>query len=149
MDFLLQRQRIVDLLHAYCRGVDDNRPAEVAELFAEDCVFVSSTGGNGTVHGRVAVQARLAKLLAGFSATSHHLSNIEIDFADDDHATGISYLYAWHRFDGDRPDALLWARYHDTFVQVAGRWQIAERTLRVTGDQAMPFGWQPPLPARA
>ena len=34
---LSDRQEITDLLSAYCRAVDDNRPDGVVDLFTEDC----------------------------------------------------------------------------------------------------------------
>ena len=34
---LSDRQDIVDLLAAYCRAIDDNRPEDVVSLFTDDC----------------------------------------------------------------------------------------------------------------
>ncbi len=145
---LLDRQALLDLVHDYCRHVDDNDPAAAAALFTEDAVFITSRGARGTVHGRAQVQDRLALLLSTFVATSHHASGTRVRFLDDDSAVGVTYLLAWHRFAEDRPDGILWAQYHDRWARTPDGWRIAERTLRVTGEQSFPFGWQPPLPAR-
>ncbi|MYB82036.1 MAG: nuclear transport factor 2 family protein, partial [Acidimicrobiales bacterium] len=32
-------QDIRDVLHAYCRAIDDNRPDDVVELFTDDCEY--------------------------------------------------------------------------------------------------------------
>ena len=37
LDRLLDRQEIIDQMHAYARWVDLNRPEEVAKLFVDDC----------------------------------------------------------------------------------------------------------------
>ncbi len=60
-------------------------------------------GTREPTHGVGALEERLARGLPRFAATSHHVSNIEITFDDDDTATGITYLYAWHRYPDDRP----------------------------------------------
>jgi ketosteroid isomerase-like protein len=141
---LLDRQAIVDVIHAYCRNVDLLDAAAVAALFTEDCVVDYGPGLGQPTHGSATLEQRLAIGLPRFAATSHHVSNIEVAFAaDGDSATTITYLYAWHRYPDDRPDATLWARYHDRFVRRGERWMIAERTLRVAGQQDFDVEWHP------
>ncbi len=129
---LVDRQAIVDVIHAYCRNVDLVRPTEVAALFTEDCIVDYGPGLGPPSRGAAELERRLAAGLPRFAGTSHHVSNIEVDFDDTgDAATTTTYLYAWHRYDDGRPDAHLWARYHDRFVRHAPSWRIAERVLRV------------------
>lgn len=138
------RSEIVDLIHAYCRGVDTIDAVGVAALFTSDCVVDYGPGLGPPTHGAAAFQLRLARGLPRFAATSHHVSNIEITFAEDGlAASGVSYLYAWHRYPDDRPDAELWARYHDRFVHTADRWLISERVLRVAGQRNFDVDWYP------
>ena len=141
---LVDRQAIVDLVHDYARLVDDGRPDEVAELFTDDCTFRSTRGRNGTSHGREAVRARMRLLLSTFTATSHHVTNIQVRLTDPDRAEGLTYLYARHDFTENRPIGHLWARYVDVFHRTHEGWRIAERSLHVTGEQNFPFGWLPP-----
>lgn len=145
---LLDRQSITDLIHAYCRGVDTIDTAAVAALFTADCLVDYGPGLGQPTHGSIAIGERLARGLPRFAATSHHVSNIEITFLDADNASGITYVYAWHRHRDDRPDAHVWARYHDRFVRTAAhdnasRWLIAERVLRVAGQQDFDVAWYP------
>ena len=140
---LIDRQSIVDVIHAYCRGVDTVDAASVGALFTDDCLVDYGPGLGQPTRGSAAITKRLAQGLPRFAATSHHVSNIEITFVDDDTATGITYLYAWHRYPDGRPDAHLWARYHDRFVRGAGAWLIAERVLRVAGQQEFGVDWYP------
>lgn len=138
---LLDRARIGDVLHAYCRGVDRCAVAEVAALFTDDAVLTIAEGERGTVRGRDVIERRLTKLLGTFTATSHHLSNIQIELTDEHAATASSYLFAWHRFVDDRPDGYLFGRYVDRLVRFGGRWLIAARTLRISGEHDFPFPW--------
>jgi hypothetical protein len=98
----------------------------------------------GTVtRGKDNVRDRLGAGLHRFAATSHHVSNIEVVFDSDDSARTITYLYAWHRFADQKPDAHLWAQYHDRFSKVQGRWLIADRVLKVAGQEAFDIPWYP------
>jgi uncharacterized protein (TIGR02246 family) len=140
---LVDRQAIVDVIHAYCRNVDLLRPADVAALFTDDCTVDYGPGLGRPSNGAAELERRLAAGLPTFAATSHHVSNIEVAFDGDDAATATTYVYAWHRYDDDRPDAHVWARYHDLFVRRDGGWRIAERVLRVAGQQAFDVAWYP------
>lgn len=143
MDRVEDRLAIVDVVNAYAEGVDVGDAEAVAALFAPDCEFRAYRGERGTARGRDAVVVLLRKLLGTFEATSHHVSNTRIAFEDEDRASAVTALHAWHRFGPDRPDGLLWGRYHDTFVRQDGRWLFAQRELRVAGDQDFAFGWIP------
>ena len=140
---LVERQAIVDVIHSYCRNVDVVNAAEVAECFTDDCTVDYGPGMGTITRGKGNVRERLGAGLHRFAATSHHVSNIEVSFESETSARTITYLYAWHRFPGDQPDAHLWAQYHDRFVKVNGRWLIAERVLKVAGQEAFDIPWYP------
>lgn len=140
---LVERQAIVDVIHSYCRNVDVVNAAEVAECFTDDCTVDYGPGMGTVTRGKDNVRERLGAGLHRFAATSHHVSNIEVSFESETSARTITYLYAWHRFPGDQPDAHLWAQYHDRFVKVNGRWLIAERVLKVAGQEAFDIPWYP------
>ncbi len=143
---LVDRQAIVDVIHAYCRNVDLVRADEVAALFTDDCVVDYGPGLGAPTHGAATLGERLGAGLPRFAATSHHVSNIEVWFDESgDSARTITYLYAWHRYPGfpDVPDAHLWSQYHDRFVRTDAGWKIAERTLKVAGQEAFDVEWHP------
>lgn len=140
---LVERQAIVDVIHSYCRNVDVVNAAEVAECFTDDCTVDYGPGMGTVTRGKDNVRERLGAGLHRFAATSHHVSNIEVSFESETSARTITYLYAWHRFPGDQPDAHLWAQYHDRFVKVDGRWLIADRVLKVAGQEAFDIPWYP------
>lgn len=143
MDRLADRLEIVDLVHAYAEAVDDRRDGDVAALFTQDCVFRAFAGPKGEARGRDAVEVLVGRLLGTFRATSHHVSNTRLELIGPDGATGRTSLYAWHAFNDERPDGILWGRYVDRFQRVDGAWRIAERELRIAGEQDFPFAWIP------
>lgn len=142
-------EHIIGLVHRYCTAVDQNDPDAIAELFTDDAELHFTAEARGTVTGVDAIQRRMTAILSGFTATSHHVSNIEIDVHSADEASGVSYLFAWHRFRDERPDGYLYGRYHDRFRRESAGWKIAERTLRITGEVDFPMPWNPPDPPRA
>lgn len=131
------------MLHAFCRYVDLNDPARVAALFTEDCEVDYGPGTGPAMHGSATLAKVFVSGLRTFESTSHHLSNIQVTFDGPDVADGVSYVYAWHRFPGDRPDGHVWAQYHDRLVRTAEGWRIARRELRVAGNEGFDLNWYP------
>lgn len=130
---LLDVQQIQRLLYDYAFHLDMNHPDALVDLFVEDCVVVY--GPNFGAEGREAYAKTLEGVGTYFEATSHHVSNIAVDFTDDDTAEVRSILYAWHRYTRDRPDSHVWGQYHDVIVRTDEGWRFARRELRVTGHQ--------------
>lgn len=91
------------------------------------------------------VRVLVDRLTSTFTATSHHVSNTRIAFDGPDRARGVTYLHAWHRFTEERPDGILWGRYHDVFKRRDNAWLFRTRVLRVTAEQDFPFTWLAPL----
>ncbi len=134
------RTAILDLLHEYCRLVDLLATSELADLFTEDCLVDYGPGMGGARRGRAVVEHALAKGLRRFAATSHYLANATITL-DGDRAAGVSYVLAWHRLGGARPDAWLFGQYHDRFARDDNRWRIAERRLLAAGEVGFDVAW--------
>jgi uncharacterized protein (TIGR02246 family) len=134
---LVDRAAIEALIHAYCRHFDQNEPDRVAALFTED-----ATVDYGPEFPNIVGAATIAETIAvgleeRFAATSHHVSNIQLAFDGPDRATGVTYLYAWHRYRDGSPDSELWGRYHHRFERTATGWRIAG--LRLTAAGAKDF----------
>jgi hypothetical protein len=130
---LLDRQEIVDQMHAYARWVDLNRPEQVAALFVEDCRLNHGPGEDGWFGGRQKIVDWLRSSLAPYSATNHTISNIEIEFVRADEANAMSYVQAWHAFADGRPASVLYGRYHDVWVRTTEGWRVRERRFKVAG----------------
>ncbi|VVE59685.1 hypothetical protein PTE30175_05595 [Pandoraea terrae] len=130
---LIFAEQIRRLLFDYAFHLDMNHPKELASLFEEDCLVVY--GPNFGAAGREAYAKTLEGIGTFFEATSHHVSNISIDFTGENEASVRSVLYAWHRYRKQRPDGILWGQYHDVVVRVDGQWRFKRRELRTTGVQ--------------
>ena len=79
-------------------GVDlvpGDQPEQQAEVFIEDCRVKYHL--TDWIVGRKDLTEALVTALARYAKTSHHLSNIEIDFDGPDSATAQSAVIAWHR----------------------------------------------------
>ena len=136
LDEILHRHAITAVMHEYCRRADQNHNVEQAALFAPNGV----ANWGVPLQGRAAIAAFLSEALSKYSATSHHVSNIEIDFVDDTHATATSYVMAWHRHhDPDLDDVTLFGRYDDDWVLLDEGWRFASRSLRFAGGIGQAF----------
>ena len=143
---LLDRQEIIDQMHAYARWVDLGRPDEQVQVFTEDCRANFAKGDDHWMEGREAVLAFVRAALSPYVATNHTISNIEITFDGPDRARAESYVQAWHRYKEDRPDFLAYGRYQDVWVRTPDGWRIAERRFKVNAgigratDASEPIG---------
>ena len=141
---LLDKDLIIDLVHRYSYCVDHRLYDEVVELFTEDCVVDYGPAFAPPVRSRAGLRQMFGHPKAGFAATSHHNSNVLVTFADADHASVRTSVYAWHqRTDGGTPR--LWGYYHDSVVRLSEGWRIAQRQLRVLGVEDWDVEWHPAL----
>jgi 3-phenylpropionate/cinnamic acid dioxygenase small subunit len=126
----------VRLIHAYARLMDERDFDGVAALFTDDAEIDYATLGS-TIHGSAALAAFLHRQVGGGTlATSHHVSNIDVDVAPEgDSADAVTYLYAWHRL-AKVDHYEVWGRYHDRLVLLPDvGWRFAARRLHVTAER--------------
>jgi ketosteroid isomerase-like protein len=136
------RIAITRLLHRYCAMLDAMELELVPELFTEDCLVVYGPDERMQSRGAAALAGSLRRLWR-FERTSHHLSNVQLDFDGADVAHGRSYVLAWHQ-PPDGASRTLYAEYEDRFVRTAGCWRIAERRQLTHGSDVP---WDLPLAA--
>jgi SnoaL-like domain len=106
---LTDRAAITEVLHTYARLVDERDFAAAAGVFTDDCLAEYGVRETDTLHSAAAVADWLTHQLLDGTATSHHISNVQISFPDADHAETTSYLYAWHRPPGAAVDPIILA----------------------------------------
>jgi ketosteroid isomerase-like protein len=140
---LIDAAEIRRVIYQYAFHLDMNHPEELAELFVDDCEVVY--GPNFGAEGIEEYRQTLQGIGEFFEATSHHVSNIAIEFTADDEATVRSVLYAWHRYRAERPDSHVWGQYHDRMVRVDGQWRFKRRELRAAGTKDFHVKRQIPL----
>jgi ketosteroid isomerase-like protein len=132
---LVDRRMIEGLIFAYCRHFDQNEPEAVAALFTEDAVVDYGPELPNIVGSAAIAETIAVGLERTFAATSHHVSNVQIDFEGPDRAASVSYLYAWHRYVDGRPDGELWGRYHHRFERTRDGWRISSLVLTASGSK--------------
>lgn len=131
-DHLVDRWQIIELLNAYAYHFDRNEPVEVGELFDTEAV-VDYGPELGPISKGVLVDTITVSLQDVFSATSHHISNISVEFDADDSARSIAYVFAWHSYRDGSPDGFLWGQYHTRLRRIGPGWKFTHMTLKVAG----------------
>ena len=146
---------ITRVLNEYCSALDRMDLPRLCALFTEDCLVEYGPEDWLRSRGAADLERSLARMWR-WARTSHHLSNIQIEFEGDGDALARSYVQAWHQ----RPDgttATVYGRYQDRFVRLPAGWRIAERRMFMNGSDSgfavniarserkpPPEGWQPP-----
>ncbi|QTH20072.1 nuclear transport factor 2 family protein [Rhizorhabdus wittichii] len=127
---LIEERAIERMMYEYSHALDMNQPDRLADLFVDDCEV--SYAPNFGATGMEAYKQTLEGIGTFFRATSHHNSNIVIDFTGDGEAEVRSTVLAIHRYTKERPDGILYGQYFDTVVKRDGEWKFQRRELRTT-----------------
>lgn len=128
LDRIVEERAIERIVFDYAYYLDMNMPEKMIELFVDDCEvsYAPNFGATGIED--------YAKTLDGigtfFRATSHHVSNIVIDWVSDSEATLRAAVLAIHRYTKERPDGILYGQYHDVVVKQDGQWKFKKRILK-------------------
>ncbi len=128
------RQAIHDLLVDYCSALDRMDLEALAALFSDDCDVEYGPDEALRASGRGALAKSLERMWR-WRRTSHHLSNLRIEFDDADTARATSYVLAWH----ERPDgstATVFGQYRDRLRRSVEGWQITSRRMLMNGCDA-------------
>ena len=130
----LDRQAIAEVLARYCDALDRMDLDALAALFTDDCAVSYGPDEKLRSRGSAALRTSLERMWR-WKRTSHHLSNVIVEFDDADHARAKSYVLAWHeRTDGTT--ATVFGQYRDRLVREGGRWRIAARRMLMNGSDA-------------
>ena len=129
---LVDRQAIAGLIHSYCECFDRNDPKGVAELFTPDAI-VDYNPDTPNITGAELAGTIAIGLRDTFAATSHHVSNVTIEFEGSDTARSLCYVDAWHRYRSGAPDSYLWGRYVNRYRRTGAGWRITSLLLQAAG----------------
>jgi 3-phenylpropionate/cinnamic acid dioxygenase small subunit len=131
------RRAIEGVLLDYCECVDALDYDGIADLFTEDAEF--DMGFGRVSRGRQGVYQQMnPRLGTEYTHTSHHLSNVRIEFEGRDRARARSYVMAWHRQASDGRERKLFGRYFDELVLTDAGWKIRRRRLLAAGEDGYP-----------
>jgi 3-phenylpropionate/cinnamic acid dioxygenase small subunit len=132
---IADRIAIDDLLTAYAVAVDDRDWDAVRACFAPGAKLDYTTFGapDGPVDE---VVEWIAKMIAPFEMTQHHITNRKVTL-DGDSATVVSYLFNPMTAGGSLIQ--VGGRYHDKLQRTPDGWRISERRAE--------YRWSnPPIP---
>ena len=133
LDGVLDKIEITEVINAYCLHFDRAEADAVIAQFTEDATVDYGPDVSPMV-GVSEFGPMIKGGLAGlFAATSHHVSNISIQFQGQDSAASICYLYAWHRYLETNEESELWGQYHHEFRRTPDGWKISRLVLRAAG----------------
>jgi ketosteroid isomerase-like protein len=131
---IVDRQAIADVLVEYCFALDRMDLKRLAALFTDDCIVEYGPEPALRSQGAAALQESLQRMWR-WQRSSHHLSNVLVEFTGPDTARAGSYVFAWHeRADGTT--ATIFGQYKDRFVRLGNHWRIAERRMEMNGSDA-------------
>lgn len=135
---LVDKDDIARVLYDYANFLDLNDPEPLLALFTADChiAYGPDHGADGVDAYRETLVSDRFGIGAFFAGTSHHVSNVSIDFVDEDTVNVRSALYAWHRYNRERPDGVVMGQYHDTLVRTSDGWKIKRRELKHLGTES-------------
>jgi uncharacterized protein (TIGR02246 family) len=131
---LLDERAVEKLFHRYFERIDANDPVGAAEYMTEDVAFEIMIGERRS--GRDRFARGVGRVLNGYSATSHHVTNLLVDL-DGDEGTAHMYVYAYHRMTDTGEPWYLWARVRDRVRREAEQWLISEHLVH--GMDAVPM----------
>lgn len=127
---IVEERAIERMMFEYSYALDMNHPEQLAALFVDDCEV--SYAPNFGATGMEAYKKTLEGIGTFFKGTSHHNSNVVVDFVSATEANVRSIVLAIHRYQKERPDGILYGQYFDTVVKREGQWKFKRRELRTT-----------------
>ena len=130
---LLDSAAIQDVQLQYASGTD-GRDWDLFRRCFTDEVEVDFSEGFGqpavTVSADELVQGT-APRMESFKATQHMMTNLRVEFEDDDHATCVAYVRARHHLPNSTggSDQTVYGYYTNKFVRTPDGWRIARLKL--------------------
>ncbi len=131
------RNEIADLVSNYCRGTDLRDPELFMSIWHEDATYDVS-GPFSLYQDHEGIRAGIDEIWDAFPETHHWTTNLVLDFADADHATGKADVIC-KCIDHDGKFVMMSASYQDTFERRDGTWRFALRYLTIHYRHNVPY----------
>lgn len=142
---LRDREEMTQVLHDFARAVDELDFKAMARCFTKQLTWDYGPGAGVVIETRDDLERFVTESFSSdrevtdeslsvvrIRKTSHHVSNIRIDFEGDDTARSEAYVFTWHEMaDGDRP-GLVWGKWHDGWQRTGEGWRIRSRRMIVS-----------------
>jgi SnoaL-like domain len=133
LDRVIARHQIDDLLGRYCQAIDRCDIERLKSVYWPD-----AHDDHGVFTGNACDFAEwVIPALRQLGRTMHLIANCVIEFDDEDHAHGETYVVAYHEVPGElgATNAVAGGRYLDRFERRDGEWRISERVYVIDWNQ--------------
>ena len=142
----LHREHVRNVIHNYCRAVDERRFDDVMKSFSGDAT-IKHGSYDGTAKDFVGF---LSNVLNKMDVTLHNLGGIIVTFQGDDLAHSHATFSSFHRISGEYAqvgpvvtngvdtDWIVAGRYRDTLRLTKGEWKIIDRIGSTDWDRIEP-----------
>ena len=142
----LQRERVRNVIHNYCRAIDERRFEDVIASFSADAT-IKHGAYDGTAKNFVGF---LSSILNKMDVTLHNLGGIIVTFDGPEIAHTHATFSSFHRISGEHAkvgpvvtngvetDWIVAGRYRDTLRLIDGEWKIIDRTGSTDWDRVEP-----------
>ena len=130
---LEERVAIEELAHLYALYCDTRHFEELADLFAEECMYDEASVGGRPARSRVEVRELFRVAAARLGPMIHICSNHIISGFSGEAANGQCYVLAEGFFNTENgPQAFrIFGYYDDQYIKSRGRWHFKSRVLRL------------------
>ena len=143
---LQAREEITQVLHDFARTVDELDFRKMAQCFTKDLLWDYGPGAGVVIESRDDLERFVTEAFSPDKAitedslsvvrikkTSHHVSNIRIDFDGADAARSETYVFTWHEMPTDDRPGLVWGKWHDQWRRSDEEgWRISARKMIVS-----------------
>ncbi len=124
---LLDKQDILELVHAYCNAADRHDHAKMRTLYHEDAIDEHGVFFQGLAMDFI---DKLPEIQAPMEILHHNVTTVNIAL-EGDYAEGEIYVLAYHKIktDAEPMDLLIGGRYFDKYQKRNGVWKFAHRSV--------------------
>jgi hypothetical protein len=131
---LLDKQALMDLIHAYCNAADRHDHAKMRALYHEDAIDEHGHFAKGPAMDFI---DKLPEIQKPMTILHHNVTTVNLKL-DGERAEGEVYIIAFHQVerDGGRFDVLIGGRYFDKYEKRNGVWKFSHRSI--VADWAYP-----------
>jgi hypothetical protein len=134
LDRVIARHQIDDVLGRYCQAIDRCDVEKLKSVYWPD----AHDEHGGLFKGNAWEFADwVIPALKGMTRTMHLIANCVVEFDDDRHARGETYVVAYHDVPGEAAPVIAVAggRYLDRFERRGDEWRIGERIYVIDWNQ--------------
>jgi len=137
-NLLLARQEIWHTITRYARGLDEQRPEELEEIFTDDVVSQTRPWSR-LLEGKALVLKAFRNYQHAFQNPQRFITNEQIHVHDDGTATGYANWFVVQAREGQSYYG--WGSYDWTFRYEDKSWKISKMILTVACMTTLDRGW--------